>query len=57
MDQADALLVDGDQEELGVVGVRRLLHLEEGRAEGRPAVDDFEEGHLGLLRAQARVLI
>ena len=57
MDEADALLVDGDQQELGVVGVGGLLDLEEGRAEGGPAVDDLEEGHLGLLGAEARVLV
>ena len=57
MDQADSLLVDGDQQELRVVGVRGLLDLEERRAEGGPAVDDLEEGHLGLLRAEAGVLV
>ena len=56
MYEADALLVDGDEEQLGVVGVSRLLHLEEGGAEGGPPVDHLEEGDLGLLRRHARVL-
>ena len=57
MDEADPLLVDGDEEELGVVGVRGLLDLEEGRAEGRPPVDDLEEGDLGVLGAHAGVVV
>ena len=57
MYEADPLLVDGDEEQLGIVGVSRLLHLEEGRAEGGPAVDHLEEGDLGLVWAHARVLV
>ena len=57
MYEADPLLVDGDEEQLGIVGVSRLLHLEEGRAEGGPAVDHLEESDLGLLRRHARVLM
>ena len=49
MNKADALLVDCDEEELRVVGVRRLLNLEEGGAEGGPPVDHLEEGDLGLV--------
>ena len=56
MYEADPLLVDGDEEQLGIVGVSRLLHLEEGRAEGGPAVDHLEESNLGLLWRHARVL-
>ena len=57
MDEADPLLVDRDQEKLGVVGVRGLLHLEECRAEGGPPEDHLEEGDLGLLGAHAGVLV
>ena len=57
MDEADPLLVDGYQEQLRIVGVRGLLHLEEGGAEGGPPVDDLEEGDLGLLGGHARVLV
>ena len=45
VDEADTLLVDGHQEELWVVGVGGLLDLEEGRPEGGPPVDDFQESH------------
>ena len=55
MNKADALLVDCDEEELRVVGVRRLLHLEEGGAEGGPPVDHLEEGYLGVLGRHTRV--
>ncbi len=41
MDKADALLVDGNEQQLRIVGIRRLLHLEEGGPEGRPPVDDL----------------
>ncbi len=54
--EAYALLVDGDEEELGEVWVGGLLDLEEGGSEGGPAVDDLQEGDLGVLRGEARVL-
>jgi hypothetical protein len=57
MDEADALLVDGNEQQLRIVGIRRLLHLEEGGPEGRPPVDDFQEGDLRLLGRHARVLV
>ena len=57
MYEADPLLVDGDEEQLGIVGVSRLLHLEEGRAEGGPAVDHLEEGDLGFVRAHPGVFV
>lgn len=57
MYERHALLVDGDEEVLGVVGVRRLLDLEEGRAEGGPAVDHLQERDLGFLGAHARVIV
>ena len=56
MYEADALLVDGDEEELGEVWVGGLLDLEEGGSEGGPAVNDLQEGDLGVLRGEARVL-
>ena len=57
MNDVDALLVDGDYEVLGEARVRALAGLEEGGAVGGPAVDDLEEGDLGLVRAHARVLV
>ena len=57
MYEADPLLVDGYQEQLRVVGVRGLLHLEEGGAEGGPPVDHLKKGHLGIVHGHPRVLV
>jgi hypothetical protein len=57
MYEADALLIDGYEQKLRIVGVRRLLHLEEGGAKSGPPVDDLQEGDFGLLRGHARVLV
>ena len=57
VDEADPLLVDGDEEQLWIGGVGDLLDLEEGGAEGGPAVDDLEEGDLGLIHRHPRVLV
>ena len=57
MDEADSLLVDGHEQELGVVGIRRLLDLEEGRPKGGPPEDHLQECDLGILRTHTRVLV
>ena len=53
MYEGDALLVDGNEQVLRVVGVRRLLHLEERRPERWPAVDHLQERDLRVLGTQA----
>ena len=55
MNERDALLVDGDEEQLWVVGVCGLLDLEECGSECGPPVDDLQEGDLGLLGPHAGV--
>jgi hypothetical protein len=57
MDEADALLVDGNEQQLRIIWIRRLLHLEEGGPEGRPPVDDLQECDLRLLGRHAGVLV
>jgi hypothetical protein len=57
MNETDALLVDGNEQQLRIVGIRRLLHLEEGGPESRPPVDDLQEGDLRLLGRHAGVLV
>lgn len=57
MDQADPVLVDSNEQQLGIVGLRRLLDLEERGAEGRPPVDDLKEGDLGVLGGHAGVAV
>ncbi len=57
MDETDALLVDGNEQQLRIIWICRLLHLEEGGPEGRPPVDDLQEGDLGLLGRHAGVLV
>lgn len=57
MYQAHAVLVDRDQQQFGIIWLRRLLHLEEGRSECRPPVDDLQERDLGVFRRHASVLV
>ena len=57
VDEADPLLSDGDEQQLGIVLVGALLHLKEGAAEGGQLEDLLEELNLGVLRADARVLV
>ena len=57
VDQAHSLLPDGDEKQLGVVLVGALLHLKEGAAKGGQLEDLLQELDLGVLRADARVLV
>ena len=57
VDQAHPLLPDGDEKQLGVVLVGALLHLKEGAAKGGQFEDLLQELDLGVLRADARVLV
>ena len=57
VDQAHSLLADGDEKQLGVVLVGALLHLKEGAAKGGQLEDLLQELDLGVLRADARVLV
>lgn len=41
MDQTNTMLINSDEQEFRVVGLRSLLHLEERGAECRPPVDDL----------------
>ena len=57
MNETDTLLVDCHQEQLGVVGVCGLLHLEKGWSKCWPAKDDLEECDFGILWTHAGVLV
>ena len=57
VDQADSLLVDRDEQQLRVVRIRCLLHLEEGGSKGWPPVNHLQESDLGLFCRHARVLV
>ena len=57
MDETNSLFIDGYQEQLWIVWVCCLLHLEECGPEGGPTVDHLEEGDLGLLRRHPGVLV
>jgi hypothetical protein len=52
MDETDAVLVNGDEEVLGVVGLGGLFHFKKGGAKRWPPVDDLEERHFSVFRAQ-----
>ena len=57
IDQADSLLADGDEQQLWIVLVGALLHLEEGAAKGGQLEELLEELHLSFLPVDARVLV
>lgn len=57
MNKTDAVLVNRDQQQLRIIWLRGLLDLEERGAEGRPPVDDLQEGDLGVLGRHAGVLV
>jgi hypothetical protein len=57
VNEVDAVLVDGDEEDLWVIGFCRLLDLEEGGAERRPLEDDLQEVDLGVFMTHTRVTV
>ena len=48
VDEIDAMLVDGNEENLGEARLCRLLHLKEGGPECWPLEDELQEGNLGV---------
>lgn len=52
MDETDAVLVNGDEEVLGVVGLGGLFYFKKCGTKRWPPVDDLQERHFRVLWAQ-----